>query len=54
MRLPLLAGVPGDPGLLGAAAFRSSDNVIREAKGVPARFRAYVERVRQNRAAYEP
>ncbi|MFC7644200.1 serine/threonine-protein kinase [Streptosporangium lutulentum] len=54
VRLPLLAGVPGDPGLLGAAAFRSSDDVIREAMGVPARFRAYVERVRTHRAAYEP
>ncbi|SNS62055.1 Serine/threonine protein kinase [Streptosporangium subroseum] len=54
VRLPLLTGVPGDPGLLGAVAFRSSGEVVREAKGVPARFRAYAERVRKNRAAYEP
>ncbi len=54
VRLPLLAGVPGDHGLLGAAAFRSSDDVIREEKGVPARFQPYVERVRQYRAAYKP
>jgi hypothetical protein len=54
VRLPLLAGVPGDPGLLGAAAYRSSDDVIRQAKGVPARFQSYVERVRRYRDAYTP
>jgi hypothetical protein len=54
VRLPLLAGVPGDPGLLGAAAFRSSDDVVRQSKGVPARFQPYVERVRRYRAAYKP
>ncbi|MER6827606.1 serine/threonine-protein kinase [Streptosporangium sp. NPDC000563] len=54
VRLPLLAGVPGDPGLLGAAAFRSSDGVIREENGVPERFRSFVERVRKHRAEYQP
>ncbi|WP_067180180.1 serine/threonine-protein kinase [Microtetraspora niveoalba] len=54
VRLPLLAGVPGDPGLLGAAAFRSSDDVIRGENGVPARFQPYVERVRRHRADYQP
>lgn len=54
VRLPLMAGVPGDPGLLGAAAFRSSDEVIREENGVPERFRSFVERVRKHRAEYRP
>ncbi|GAA4204992.1 hypothetical protein GCM10022252_64790 [Streptosporangium oxazolinicum] len=54
VRLPLLAGVPGDPGLLGAAAFRSSDDVIRRENGVPERFRSFVERVRKHRAEYQP
>ncbi|MEV0756594.1 hypothetical protein [Streptosporangium sp. NPDC050280] len=54
VRLPLLAGVPGDPGLLGAAAFRSSDEVIRGENGVPERFRSFVERVRKHRAEYQP
>ncbi|MFB9677520.1 serine/threonine-protein kinase [Streptosporangium vulgare] len=54
VRLPLLAGVPGDPGLLGAAAFRSSDDVIRKENGIPERFRPFVERVRKYRAQYEP
>lgn len=54
VRLPLLARVPGDPGLLGAAAFRSSDEVIRQENGVPERFRAFVERVRKHRAEYQP
>ncbi|WP_067130950.1 serine/threonine-protein kinase [Microtetraspora malaysiensis] len=54
VRLPLLAGVPGDQGLLGAAAFRSSDDVIRQGNGVPARFQPYVDRVRRFRADYQP
>ncbi|MEU4410588.1 serine/threonine-protein kinase [Streptosporangium sp. NPDC023963] len=53
-RLPLMAGVPGDPGLLGAAAFRSSDDVVREENGVPERIRPFVERVRKHRAEYQP
>ncbi|MGW0590904.1 serine/threonine-protein kinase [Streptosporangium sp. NPDC002607] len=54
MRLPLLAGVPGDPGLLGAVAFRSSDDVVRQEGGIPARFQAHADLVRRHRAAYEP
>ncbi|MET8052505.1 serine/threonine-protein kinase [Streptosporangium sp. NPDC005286] len=53
-RLPLLAGVPGDPGLLGAVAFRSSDDVVRQEGGIPARFQAHADLVRRHRAAYEP
>ncbi|WP_066375483.1 serine/threonine-protein kinase [Herbidospora mongoliensis] len=54
MRLPLMSSVPGDPGLLGAAAFRSSDDVIRRENGVPERFRAHVEKVRVARDRYLP
>ncbi len=53
-RLPLMAGVPGDPGLLGAAAFRSSDDVVRRENGVPERIGPFVERVRKHRAEYQP
>ncbi|MFI6799805.1 serine/threonine-protein kinase [Streptosporangium canum] len=54
VRLPLVAGVPGDHGLLGAAAFRSSDDVIRRERGVPARLQSYVDQVRKYRAEYQP
>ncbi|MEU3170252.1 hypothetical protein [Streptosporangium sp. NPDC006930] len=46
--------MPGDPGLLGAAAFHSSDEVIRGENGVPERFRSFVERVRKHRTEYQP
>lgn len=54
IRMPLLAGVPGDPGLLGAAAFRTSDDVVRQENGIPPTLRAYVDRVREYREAYQP
>ncbi|MEU8379558.1 serine/threonine-protein kinase [Streptosporangium sp. NPDC048865] len=54
VRLPLMAGVPGDPGLLGAAAFRSSDDVVRRENGIPERIRPFVERVQKHRAEYQP
>lgn len=54
LRIPLMADVPGDPGLLGAAAFRSSDDVVRREGGVPERHRAHVERVRKFRDEYQP
>ncbi|TKK90799.1 protein kinase [Herbidospora galbida] len=54
VRLPLMSSVPGDPGLLGAAAFRSSDDVIRRENGVPERIRAHVEKVRAARDRYLP
>lgn len=54
VRLPLMAGVPGDPGLLGAAAFRSSDDAIRRDNGIPEGVRPFVERVREHRAEYQP
>ncbi|MFC4585757.1 serine/threonine-protein kinase [Sphaerisporangium corydalis] len=54
VRMPLLSGVRGDPGLLGAAAFRSSDEAVRRDHGVPPRFQAHIERVRRYRAEYLP
>ncbi|WP_459804311.1 protein kinase domain-containing protein [Herbidospora sp. RD11066] len=53
-RLRFLASVPGDPGLLGAAAFRSSDDTVRKEGGIPERFRAHIEQVRQARDRYLP
>ncbi|MFC0553838.1 serine/threonine-protein kinase [Planotetraspora thailandica] len=54
MRLPLLAGVRGDRGLLGAAAYRTSDDVIRRENGIPARLQAHIDRVKEYRAEYQP
>lgn len=54
LRIPLMAGVPGDPGLLGAAAFRSSDDVIRQEGKIPDSLKAHTDQVRRYRDAYQP
>ncbi|GAA3983090.1 hypothetical protein GCM10023085_76610 [Actinomadura viridis] len=49
-----LAGVPGDPALNLAVAYRSSAGTVRREGGVPARHRPYAEKVRHYLQAYTP
>jgi hypothetical protein len=49
-----LAGVPGDPALNLAATYRSSAKSVRQAHGVPPKYKPYAEKVRQNIEAFQP
>ncbi|GAA3966755.1 hypothetical protein GCM10023085_56530 [Actinomadura viridis] len=49
-----LTGVPGDPALNLAAAYRTSTTTVVRSRGVPPRVRPYIERVRGHMADYRP
>jgi hypothetical protein len=51
---PRLAGVPGDPALLLAAAYRTSATTVTQAGGVPPALRAHVDQVGQYLRRYLP
>ncbi|MBB4936429.1 hypothetical protein FHR32_000734 [Streptosporangium album] len=48
------ADVPGDPALNLVGVYRSSATTVRQAGGVPARWRQHAERVRACLDAYRP
>ncbi|GIJ56527.1 protein kinase domain-containing protein [Virgisporangium aurantiacum] len=51
---PRIAGVPGDPALLLAAAYRTSSSTVVAAGGVPSTLRAHVDRVGEYHERYRP
>jgi serine/threonine protein kinase len=51
---PALEQVPGERPLLLAAAYRTSDEVVRKSGGVPERLRPYTDRVREYLIRYSP
>jgi hypothetical protein len=51
---PRLAGVPGDPALLLAAAYRTSAATVARAGGVPTELRAHIEQVGLFHGRYQP